>query len=157
MNDAVTTAPTAFFVHPSRLTSGRWDGECIAGQGDICASYSADRISDEKPIRKPFQWQGSLWVCVGSAGRGCGVRDYARAYRLISEDRFTGAATTYSAKTASEELCETARNDPMGGYHGVTVRHKGARFVLCGPEASFLPDMNVSESPTKSGEQLTLF
>ena len=156
MNDALTT-PLIFLVHPLRLTHGRWDGEGIAGQGDICASYSADRISEEKPIRKPFQWEGSLWVCTGSAGRGCGVQDYAHAYRLLPEKRFDGEATTYRARTAGEKLCEAARNDPMGFYHGVAVRHKGQRFVLCGPESTFLPDKSNTESLSNSAEQLSLF
>jgi hypothetical protein len=129
----------------------------MAGQGDICASYSADRIGEEKPIRKPFNWEGSHWTCVGMAGRGGGVQNYAHAYRLLPEKRFDGEPKTYSARTASAELSESARNDPMGSYHGVTVSHKGERFVLCGPEATFRADENISENAPTSGEQLSLF
>jgi hypothetical protein len=155
MNDVATT-PLTFLVHHSRLTDGHWNGETIAGQGDICASYSADRISENKPVRAPFQWQGSLWTCIGMMGRG-GVQEYACAYRLLPEERFDGAPTNFAERTAGEELCEAARNDPMGFYHGVFIQHKGQRFVLCGPEARFTADKNVSENTPISGQQLSLF
>jgi hypothetical protein len=52
---------------------------------------------------------------------------------------------TYAQKTADSEA---ARADPNGFYHGITAKHAGTVFVLCGPPARFI-----------AGEraQLTLF
>ena len=70
-------------VDAARLNSGRWchRAERMIGEGDISASYSADRIGSEEPVRKPFCWQGGLWVCVSIAGRVGELR--AEAYRLV--------------------------------------------------------------------------
>src|SRR5262249_46282822 len=108
---------TVHRVKPSRLHSGTWDGERIVNEGDICRSYSADRISENKPVRPPFEWQGSLWTCTGMRGRA-GVQDEALAYRLVPGKHFNGEQTSFRERTATEELLDVARNDPMGGYHG---------------------------------------
>jgi hypothetical protein len=51
-------------VEPSRLAYGSWchASEKQIGEGDIRASYSADRIGMGQPIRKPFRYAGALWV-----------------------------------------------------------------------------------------------
>lgn len=66
-------------VEPSRLAYGAWchASEKQIGEGDIRASYSADRIGMGQPIRKPFRYAGELWVCVGASPSG------AEAYRLV--------------------------------------------------------------------------
>lgn len=52
---------------------------------------------------------------------------------------------TYAQKTADGD---EARADPNGFYHGMSVKHAGTVFVLCGPPVTFV-----------AGEtaQLTLF
>lgn len=122
-------------VDPARLAAGQWchRTEKYLGEGDIHASYSADRIGMRQPVRKPFSWHGGLWVCVSIAGR----RDDLtfEAYRLVHPPAFTGTPVTYAQKTADSEA---ARNDPDGFYHGMIVRHGGQDFVLCGPPVSFI-------------------
>lgn len=56
-----------------------------------------------QPLRKPFEWKGSLWVCVSRRGD-----NGAQAYRLTHPRAFTGVALTYRAKTADGEA---ARSD----------------------------------------------
>lgn len=62
-----TAEPTTIEVPPSRLAPGEWSHELIRqiGEGDIHASYSADRIAMSNAVRRPFQHAGARWVCVG--------------------------------------------------------------------------------------------
>jgi hypothetical protein len=132
---SITRESILFHVDPARLADGEWDHriEKYIGEGDMASSYSADRIAEARPIRRPFTWQGSLWVCVGSAFRQ-GVNSLS-AYRLTPVERFSGTPTTYSEKTIDGEA---ARNDPNGFYHGMQVTHAGKTWVLCGPGATFV-------------------
>lgn len=134
-----------YAVDPARLASGEWchRAERTIGEGDIHASYSADRIGMEQPVRKPFTWKGTLHVCVSMRYRGDTTS--AEAYRLVHPQMFSGAPTTYAEKLTD---ADAARADPNGFYHGMTVRHGGETFVLCGPPVSFVPGQ---------AEQLTLF
>lgn len=132
-------------VDPARLQSGRWchRADKTIGEGDIHASYSADRIGMGKKLRKPFSWKGGLWVCVGIAGRRGEVS--AEAYRLVHPQIFNGEPVTYGVKTANGE---GARADPHGFYHGMLVKHAKEEAVLCGPPVQFVPGQ---------AEQLALF
>jgi hypothetical protein len=78
-------------VDPARLRSGTWchRTEKIIGEGDIAASYSAERIGMGQPIRRPFEWKGSLWVCVALSSGGTAL-PCAEAYRLTHPQAFTG-------------------------------------------------------------------
>lgn len=114
-------------------------------QGDVDASYSADRIAEDKPIRKPFAWRGGLWVCVGTGPiwNRPGVT-FHHVYRIVPEAQFEGTATTYREKTkyqfrANCPKSKDPRNDPNGFYHGMTVKHGGQRFVIVGPELTLEP------------------
>jgi hypothetical protein len=49
---------------------------------------------------------------------------------------FEGIPCTYQDKTRDGD---SARADPNGFYHGMTVLHAGQTFVLCGPAARFEP------------------
>lgn len=132
-------------VDPARLESGHWchRAEKTIGQGDISASYSGDRIGMGQPLRKPFAWQGSLWVCVGMGYRS--GSESAEAYRLIHPQAFKGEAVTYADKVRNGD---SSRADPRGFYHGMSVRHGGEDFVLAGPLVTFAPGQS---------EQLSLF
>lgn len=132
-------------VDPARLASGQWchRAEKMIGVGDIYGSYSGDRIGMGQPVRKPFTWRGSLHVCVGMRHRGDTTS--AEAYRLVHPQMFSGEPTTYAEKLTDGDA---ARADPNGFYHGMTVRHAGAAFVLCGPPLTFVPGQS---------EQLALF
>lgn len=132
-------------VDPARLASGEWchRAEKTLGQGDINASYSADRIGMGQPVRKPFAWRGSLWVCVSVSGRRGDLS--AEAYRLTHPAAFDGQPMTYAQKTLDGDA---ARADRNGFYHGMSVKHGGATHVLSGPPVTFVPGQT---------EQLSLF
>lgn len=123
-------------VEPDRLASGKWchRAQRTEGEGDIAASYSADRIGMAEPVRKPFAWNGGLWVCTGITHRSGAIS--AEAYRLTHPQVFDGTAVTYAEKTFDGDA---ARADPLGFYHGMSVTHAGAAFVLTGPPVTFVP------------------
>ena len=155
-----TPTREVFLVSPSRLAWGEYEGETEKGEGDISASYSADRICEGKPIRKPFQWQGNLWVCISSSGRGLTItREHEfHAYRLILRRLFPGEAISYESRCAAVDSGATAREHPMGLYHGILVKHGKDQFVLCGPETTFIVDESqldlegqTSATPTQLG------
>ena len=157
-----TPTREVFLVSPSRLAWGEYKGETKKGEGDISASYSADRICEGKSIRKPFQWQGSLWLCVGSIGRGLAITTEHEfsAFRLMPLRCFPGEAISYASRTTALDSGETAREHPMGFYHGMLVKYGSDQFVMCGPEATFMADENQSESAedgTTTPIQLGLF
>lgn len=151
-------ADSTYAVSPARLAYGVWDheSEVERGEGDICASYSGDCIATAGTVRKPFVYQGSLWVSVGGSFHHKGS---AKCYRLLPVRLFDGKPTTYSLKVNSNPLDETykypgdtARNDPMGFYHGMAVKHGREMLVLVGPEALFAPDAGAV-----TASQLSLF
>ena len=124
--------------------------------GDISESYSADRIGSGQPVRKPFQYEGVLWICTSITGSGLTVSGHTEheAYRLIPERMFCGTPTTYAARTGTFETAETARNDPEGFYHGVSVKYGRETLVLCGPPLRFVAE-DVATAPEPL--QLDLF
>ena len=131
-----TTQNLTFAVDPARLDTGTWchTANKTLREGDIAASYSADRIGNGQPIRTPFAWQGARFVCVSL--QGCRGTMSAEAYRLVDARAFTGDVMSYSQKVADGDA---ARSDPNGFYHGMTVNHAGTKYVLCGPPARFEP------------------
>ncbi len=125
------TVENAIEVSPSRLEHGTWchKRNRTIGEGDIAASYSADRIGSEMPIRKPFSHAGALWV----AGGTCGAS--ARAYRLVHPSLFDGETFTYGERVADGNR---GRRSKEGFYHGMKVTHRGEIMVMCGPEITFV-------------------
>lgn len=129
------TDDICYEVEPGRLSAGAWSHELDRqiGEGDIHASYSADRIGMDQPLRAPFSYKGHRWVCVGF-----GTGPVAWAYRLVPAATFAGTPTTYAHKVEREGGYD-AHSDPMGFYHGMTVRSARQELVLCGPPARFVP------------------
>lgn len=138
----LTHSSTIREVPPSRLATGTWSHELDRqiGEGDIHASYSADRIGMGQPMRRPFIHGGSRWVCVGF-----GPGPQAEAYRLVHPSAFNGTPTTYAEK-AHPNCGEDARTDPMGFYHGMRVRSGGEELVLCGPPVRFVVGQEAQRS-----------
>ncbi len=118
-------------VEPSRLAFGAWchATEKQTGEGDIRASYSADRIGMCQPVRKPFRYGGELWVCIGTSASG------AEAYRLVHPSVFGGMARSYHDRCRDGDR---ARGDHAGFYDGIIVRHAGRELVMAGPPATFV-------------------
>jgi hypothetical protein len=82
------------------------------------------------------------------------------AYRIIPTKIFTGRTATYHEKTARAESAEAARNDPNGFYHGMTIKHSGEVWVLCGPPMKFVAQISPQRPGSTRGEeplQLELF
>ena len=131
------SSPETHAIDPARLAHGKWchRKQRTIGEGDISASYSADRIGTGEPIRKPFIWNGVPCVCVGKRPHESGGT-LAQAYRLVCPQAFDGQPVTYGEKTADGDA---ARADPNGFYHGVSVKHAGSVMVLCGPPLVFVP------------------
>ena len=139
-------------VPHSRLATGIWKGERETGEGDIHASYSADLISMTGKIRTPFRHGSYLWACVAIVGRGDRGQEL-EAYRLTPAALFPEPVTSYSAKVAVNRG-DTARNDPSGFYHGMSVEHGGKRWVLTGPPSLFIAD---AQAANTAPAQLDLF
>ena len=118
-------------VEPSRLAYGAWchASEKQIGEGDIRASYSADRIGMGQPIRKPFRNGGQLWVCVGTGPSG------AEAYRLVHPSLYGGTARSYHDRCRDGDR---ARGDPAGFYDGIIVRQARRELVMAGPPVTFV-------------------
>ena len=129
-------------VDPARLAVGQWCHRAnkTLGEGDIHASYSADRIGMSQPVRKPFTFERQLWVCVSYAPDRS-----AEAYQLVHPDQFAGEPVSYGEKVRNGDA---SRADPNGFYHGMSVKHGGTMYVLSGPPMRFV------EGQT---EQLALF
>lgn len=124
-------------------------------------TYSADLITEKvSRIRTPVAFEGDLWVCTGSCGRGSNW-DHVDAYRvktLADWNRDTNNGPTAKYPTFDEG--EARRNDPFGFYHATLVLCKGEKFVLCGPKYSFVPlatDDSVSDRVQTDKPQLSLF
>lgn len=147
---------TRYVVAPSRLE--RAESESGSASGDIYSSYSGDTIAAGSRVRKPFQWQGELWITVSlcSADGAC----TAEAYRLVPKATFDDTPTTYKGKTREPDGAEAARHDPMGFYHGMTVAQGGETYVLSGPPSTFAAGTSADEFSAVPDEltlQLSLF
>ncbi len=152
--------PETCIVSASRLAwKEQWNGakhECC--EGDIHASYSADLIGMDKPVRKPFKWKAELWLTVSMSGHG-GV-EHAEAYRMVPAKFFAAIPTTYRAKTSGADDAENARNDPKGFYDGMAVKHGGDTFVLSGPPVRFMAEpspVRPDGTPEAEPQQMSLF
>jgi hypothetical protein len=135
-------SPATIKVPPSRLAPREWSHDLNRqiGEGDIHASYSADRIAMSNAVRRPFLHAGSRWVCIG-----IGVNYSVQAYQLVHPSAFRGTPTTYGAQVALNQG-DDALADPMGFYHGMSVRSGGETLVLCGLPVHFVP----GEEPQRS-------
>jgi len=134
-------------VDPARLEHGQWIGNRRVGKGDINQAYSADLIGEKvSRVRKPFLWQGQLMTVTGM-GFWQGHAE-AEAYRLVELRLFDGEPLTYPGMD-----WETARDHPLGAYHGFTVKFGRDTYVLTGPKIRFVGDTKLKECKV---EQLSL-
>ena len=101
-------------------------------------SYSADTIGMNSKVRRPFEMDGSLWVCTGSVGSFTRLTSI-EIYKLTPARDFDGTPTSYRNKIDIDGGY-SARADPMGFYHGMTVQHSGKDYVLTGPEYELLSE-----------------
>ncbi len=131
---APITSKDVVLVDPSRLASGRWchQTDRMIGEGDIHASYSADKIGLEGRVRRPFHWQNGQCVC--TSVRGISGEYTFEAYRLVAIRYFDGTPETYREATMNSAA---RRESGMGFYHGMLVKHAKKDFVLVGPPIRF--------------------
>src|ERR1700686_2933926 len=128
------------YVEPGRLEHSYEEGR---KKGDIDASYSGDMISNPRStVRKPFHFENGRYVSTGTAP----LPDSASAYQLVPSASFNGETMTYADKVNNnpkDAHCkypgDTARNDPLGFYHGMQVISAGKPHVLVGPPIIFRP------------------
>jgi len=112
------------YVDPSRLEHKYWKGKLI--QGDIDASYSADRIAvpGKEKIKKPFEHDGVLYICTGS-GYFDGEPE-ADAWRVVPKAEYQGETRSYGGG--------------VRGYEGILVKQGRDEYVLTGPKVIFRPN-----------------
>jgi len=128
-----TEQPNKHEIDPDRLARGTYchTQKRTIGEGNISASYSADKICFTGSVRNPFRWNGSDWVNVGYS-----VRKGHTIYKLVDPSVFSRTMTTYAKKTHD---CEAARQDPFGFYDGMQVTRGKQAYVLCGPPVIVKP------------------
>jgi hypothetical protein len=129
---------TIYTVDAVRLAWPGRNQKRNSGTADIHSSYSGDTIVASGKVRKPFQWQGSLWIALGLCGGGGVPRAYA--YRLVPIQLFEGATTTYAKSSNESRNLERASHDPRGLHHGIRVTYDCRAFVFCGPEVTFVAE-----------------
>lgn len=112
-------------LDPKRLQS-RFDG---SKEGDVRASYSAQSLCESGRVTAPFRFRGGDWVQTGGLYSQEG--DQFECYRLVALDAFDGSNETYSER--NDNGWEAARNNPLGGYHGMKAKHGARDVVLVGP------------------------
>lgn len=125
------TSKQIFEVDPKRLDRGKWchTRNRQLGEGDISASYSADRIGEAGTVRKPFRHQGAEWVAIGVSPKS------TRAYSLVHPSLFEGKTYSYAERVRDGYAGRCAKE---GFYHGIRVSRARSELILCGPEAQFI-------------------
>ena len=159
----VTRDGERFRVDPDG-TEWRWTDK----PGKIPASYSADRVSEGKPIRQPIKVDGRRFVSMGGSSADY-ERGVAYVYEVVRREHFEGSVwRTIADKNAANETRERVklkpgeeayadsagycRSDPLGFYHGIGSQTKSESLVIQGPIVKFVADDHFVE-PT----QLELF
>lgn len=106
-------------------------------------TYSADRLMENR-IRGALEIRGKLFVCTG----GCyhnGIR-YLNADELVPLDQWTGDTITYNMAGARADMEDGWRGGRF--YQGITISHKGKKFVLAGREVEFTPEIGTISTAT---------
>lgn len=103
----------------------------------FAGSISCGTIGEGK-IKKPFEFDGNLYV--GTSGASSHKTGYTlvEAYRVVPENEFAGKIYSYDEK---RQLVETDE-DRKTFYHGVRVRQGGNSYVLQLPKIKFVPSAN---------------
>lgn len=87
----------------------------------VKASYSAHLVADAARIKRPFEWDGKLYVGAGGVNlRGEGYED---AVRVVAVDEWPGRPLD------KREAIDRRASGPCF-YFGVKVRHGSAEYVL---------------------------
>ncbi len=112
----------------------------LADREDISNSYSADLINNGR-IRKPFRYNGQLYTTTSTiSGMYTGSIRKAEAYRLVLPTLFEGRITEFRTKI-DRDNGNSARSDPNGFYHGISITYQSQQYVLAGPPLTFLPNL----------------
>lgn len=97
---------------------------------EISESYSGDTIAESK-IRKPFKFQGSLFVSVGGFSGG-GSTPEEECYHIVPRQEFKGKATLYGERLNGdiEDWAEERRAQAKGFYDGMLIKRGKSEWVL---------------------------
>lgn len=116
----------------------------------VSMSYSADRIGEKTPVRKPFMYDGNFYISSGSAiGSFKDPRRAETAYQIVPRSEFKGTPHQYGERIRPrgetvkgwEESVDWAaqrRALPEGFYHGMLIKRGGGEFVMVGPPLVFV-------------------
>lgn len=121
----------------------------------VSESYSADRIAEKGPVRKPFKYQGKFYISSGgSSGGKVDPRRKEEAYQIVPRSEFKGDPQWYGRRIqpGDDDWAEQRRQQPDGFYHGMLVKHGQVDCVLVGPPLLF-----VEKEGTLPVKKLTLF
>lgn len=121
----------------------------------VSESYSADRIAEKGPVRKPFKYQGKFYISSGgSSGGKVDPRRKEEAYQIVPRSEFKGDPQWYGRRIqpGDDDWAEQRRQQPDGFYHGMLVKHGQVDCVMVGPPLLF-----VSKEGTLPVKKLTLF
>jgi hypothetical protein len=110
--EPVVPKRNGFPVDPERLRCGK---------GDICCSYSADILSVKK-IRKPFEYDGKLWVSTVAGVTKGDFYEYVQAQQVVLKSQYKGK--THGDRTR---------------YDGLLVKQGRNEYVLTGPSITLIP------------------
>lgn len=121
----------------------------------VSESYSADRIAEKSPVRKPFKYKGKFYISSGSSvGGKIDPRHTEQAYQIVPRGEFKGTPLWYGQRleTWGGDWAEQRRQQPEGFYHGMLIKHGGTEFVMVGPPLIF-----VEKEGSLPAKQLALF
>ena len=120
----------------------------------VSGSYSADRIAEKSPVRKPFKYKGKFYISSGSAvGGKLDPRHKEKTYQIVPRGEFKGTPLWYGKRIQpGDDWAEQRRQHPDGFYHGMLIKHGGAEFVMVGPPLIF-----VEKEGSLATKQLALF
>jgi ParB/RepB/Spo0J family partition protein len=127
-----------------RVPAERINTEWGAVGADIAATYSADIIDGngkQGRIKRPARVGDLLVVCMGFGAQPKGTLD---VWRVIPREEWTGPTWTFVEKMRLDpdhvRSGETARNDPLGFYHGMTAKAGGKEWVIVGPQIRLIAE-----------------
>ena len=106
---------------------------------EIKKSYSGDTISSSKTIRRPFQFQGALFVSTGGRSGG-GTTPTEECYKIVPRHLFKGKARWYGEGDAGEDWGERRRGQAEGFYHAMLIQRGKTLWVLVGPPLQFVQE-----------------
>lgn len=147
--ETATDQPTAETDEAASRTLVFVDPERLAHDGDISSSHSAELLGGKlSKIRKPFEYEGDLYVVTGSTHFPKAGSDSYEAMRLVPlADYKDQTWESFSAKATQQNRALAPDEWRATGYEGVIVKHSKKEYVLAGPAVTFKPQLDSEATP----------